>query len=87
MLPLLMYDRFAYSDAGILDSTHLKMYTGKEIIRLVESSGYIIESIDSLQLAPPSEEVENMINHLLTISISKNKNEYLTYQYVVKAQK
>lgn len=87
ILPLLINDEFTYTNAGILDSTHLKMYTRKEILRLVENSGYITEQLLSVVLGPPTPNVEQLIDHLLLISNSKDKDEYLTYQYLVKAQK
>ena len=39
MLPLIMQDKFTYEDAGILDRTHLKMYTKSEILKLVKNAG------------------------------------------------
>lgn len=87
ILPLLVNDEFTYADAGILDTTHLKMYTRKEILRLVERSGYKTEQVKSVTLGSPSEDVERIINHLLMISTSKDRDEYLTYQYLVKAKK
>ena len=35
LLPLLLRDEFPYTDSGILDRTHVKLYTGTEIQKLV----------------------------------------------------
>ena len=87
IIPLLMNDEFTYTDAGILDRTHLKMYTGKEIVRLVESGGYIPEWIQSAKSSEPSARINEIIDHLMMISNSKDRDEYLTYQYILKARK
>lgn len=87
MLPLIVNDEFHYTDAGILDSTHLKMYTRKEIAHLIQESGYTIDGMMSVVLGNPDEQTNELIDVLVNLSASKDKNEYLTYQYVVKAHK
>ncbi len=85
MLPLLFNDEFTYTDAGILDTTHLKMYTGTEIRRLIEGSGFKVEVMGYTSMGAPDEKISEYIDKLLEITGSKNKEPYLAYQYVVKA--
>ena len=87
MLPLLINDEFTYTDAGILDTTHLKMYTCTEICRLISSNEYEIENIFSTTIGEPSPKMYELINILVQLSSSKDETQYLAYQYVVKAKK
>lgn len=87
MIPLIMNDEFKYTSAGILDTTHLKMYTKTEIIRLIENSGYTLEVLGSTQVGAPSEAIDKIIDILVELSVSQDKSQYLAYQYVAKAQK
>lgn len=87
MLPLLINDQFSYTDAGILDTTHLKMYTCTEICRLLHSSGYEIEKISGTMYGKPNSEERRIIDMLLEISSTKDESQYLAYQYIVKARK
>jgi 2-polyprenyl-3-methyl-5-hydroxy-6-metoxy-1,4-benzoquinol methylase len=45
---ILIEQDWKYEDAGIMDSTHLRFFTKKSIIRLFESSGYEISRIDGI---------------------------------------
>lgn len=87
MIPLLKQDLFTYRDEGILDRTHVKMYTGTEIQRLIERSGYEMESLWSKKIGEPDEEegrIIDMLNSFLEIS---SRETWLTYQYLFKAAK
>lgn len=87
MLPLLINDEFTYSDSGILDTTHLKMYTKAEILKLISNANYEIENLHSVIMGEPNAGTNKIIDLLVQLSRSKDRNEYLTYQYVVKAKK
>lgn len=86
ILPLLLKDEFTYSDAGILDTTHLKMYTATEIRRLIEQNGYHIEIMKYTQSGKPDEKVDKILEKLLSALGVSNKETYLAYQYIVKAE-
>ena len=86
ILPLLFNDEFTYSDAGILDTTHLKMYTGLEIRRLIEGSNFKIKVMGYTNMGEPNEECKAAIEKLLELTHSTNKEPYLAYQYVLKAE-
>lgn len=87
MLPLIVEDLFTYSDAGILDTTHLKMYTKTEIHRLITKSGYQVEHFYHTFKDEPNKAVLKLIDILASLSFSKDKTPYLAYQYIVKAKK
>lgn len=87
MQPLIVSDRFSYTDAGILDRTHLKMYTGTELIDLITSCGYSITEGGHTVNGQPNEQEQQLINTLIAFSESKDPTDYLAYQYVIKASK
>lgn len=86
-LPLLLKDEFTYTDAGILDRTHLKMYTGKEINRLITGAGYVVEEVRYTLSEDPGEEEQKIIDQLLHMAGTKDPTAYLAYQYLVKAKR
>lgn len=86
ILPLLFNDEFTYSDAGILDTTHLKMYTGLEIRRLIEESAFKIKVWGYTNMGDPKGQAAQALEKLLELTGSTNKDQYLAYQYVLKAE-
>lgn len=87
IIPLLKINTFTYTDSGILDRTHVKMYTGTEIQRLVMKSGYAMEMLCSKTLGKPNEEEEKVIDLLVSLMEVPSKETYLTYQYIFRAGK
>lgn len=87
LLPLLLRDEFPYTDSGILDRTHVKLYTGTEIQKLVLRSGYEIEMIEGISYDGPNEKEEALIDTLNMFMDAPCKNSFLAYQYILKAKK
>ena len=88
MLPLLQKDEFSYRDSGILDRTHVKMYTGTEIQKLMVRSGYEIEDVTGRIAVPgPDEAEEAVIDMLCSLMEHPDKESFLIFQYLVKAVK
>lgn len=87
ILPLIIKGEFHYSDAGILDTTHLKMWTKKEIVSLVEDSGFTIENISYSSFTKPTEKEEEIIKKLVEISETVKYEEYMAYQWILLACK
>lgn len=87
LLPLLRHDIFPYSDAGILDRTHVKMYTGVEIHNLLTRSGYKIEIINCTKFGQPNREDDEIIDVLTSLMKQPSKESFLAYQYIFKAVK
>lgn len=48
ILSLLRYKDFKYSDAGVMDKTHLRFFTKKSIIRLFEDCNFKVETIEGI---------------------------------------
>ncbi len=88
MLPLLLEDIFPYIDFGVLDRTHVKMYTGTEIRKLIECSGYEIEDIKGKNaLYGPDETEDEIIEKLCRFMAISDKSSFLFIQYLAKAVK
>ena len=87
LLPLLRYDTFAYTDSGILDRTHVKMYTKKEILKLITGSGYLAEEIYCTKVRTPNEDELSMIKVLMSFMENPSDETFLAYQYILKAGK
>lgn len=87
LLPLICQDIFPYSDSGILDRTHVKMYTGTEIKNLIWKSGYEIEAMGGHLYGVPGEKEQQMIDILTRLMEEPSRESFMVYQYVVKATK
>lgn len=76
---------WTYQDAGILDKTHVRFFTLNEIVRMLSESGYInlTCSANTLQI---SKDEEEFVDNLCKISANDNKQQFLSYQYIVKAE-
>jgi 2-polyprenyl-3-methyl-5-hydroxy-6-metoxy-1,4-benzoquinol methylase len=77
---LIFHDEWTYADAGILDNTHIRFFTLKEIKGLLVDAGYRIVQIKRNE---SSSYKMNMINKLLFSRL----DSFLTVQYYVMAQK
>ena len=77
---------FTYEDAGILDRTHLRFFTAYEIQQMLLKCGFNLDNIYSKEVFI-SEDEKNLINDLCKITNEGYKQQYLTYQYILKASK
>ncbi|WP_143318268.1 bifunctional glycosyltransferase/class I SAM-dependent methyltransferase [Clostridium sp. HBUAS56017] len=84
----LINGNWTYTDAGILDRTHLRFFTLNEIQTLFTKAQYNNLSIYSVNNAPQNNEDIDFIEKISSISSKKEtiKGELTTYQYIVKAQ-
>ncbi|RDY25649.1 glycosyltransferase [Romboutsia weinsteinii] len=74
---------FTYSEAGILDRTHLRFFTLLEIQRLFLSTEYNIDELGTIAIVISKEE-EEFINKLCSLSNESLRTQYYIYQYLVK---
>ncbi|TVX96099.1 glycosyltransferase [Cohnella terricola] len=77
---------WTYTDAGLLDRTHVRFFTWKEIVLLFDKAGYknVQYSMTQVPIAPEDEE---FIDNLARISNGTDKAQFMAYQYIVSAQK
>ena len=72
-LPLVLRGTFAYEPEGIMDVTHLRFFTRKDAIALVEQAGLRVDSVDH----PPPETKKRRVAYRLGLT------EFLTIQWYV----
>ena len=84
----LLHGNFTYHEAGILDRTHLRFFTQKEIYHMFEKEGYEIDQIlwkvdknESTQLNP------KFFERILELVGEDKKILFDTYQFLVRARK
>ncbi|MGE5374130.1 MAG: class I SAM-dependent methyltransferase [Bacteroidota bacterium] len=88
----LMIGRFDYADRGILDRTHLRFFTRKSLVAMVENAGLRILSIRATPI--PLELISNFFNtspgrflYGLLARCTALMPTLLGYQYIVEARK
>ena len=79
VLPLLS-GKWQYSDTGILDKSHLRFFTKKTAIELMECSGMNVDMVRSTGLATGKSAIAN----ILTMSLLK---QFFEVQYIIRAKK
>lgn len=79
---------FAYSDAGVLDRTHLRFFTMYDSANLLLSSGYEIIDLQRAIHKPDEETspINAFIEALTSIPDVVNKEQFYVVQYIYKAK-
>ncbi|MCM1542070.1 MAG: methyltransferase domain-containing protein [Blautia sp.] len=85
MLPLLQRGLFTYTDAGILDRSHLRMYTKAEILRLFRGAGLAVRRISCTTLGAVDKNTERLIDQMAEFMLEKDRVQFLAYQYLLIA--
>ncbi len=81
LLPLLFAGRWEYAEAGILDKTHLRFFTGHSARNLVAGAGLQINSVQRLPLATsPRAKWANRLSLGLL-------RDFITLQFLICARK
>ncbi len=79
--PLIIRGQWNYRDQGVLDSTHLRFFTKKTAINLVEQSGFKVDKVLSTGLGLNS---RKGILNMLTLGVFK---PFLETQFLIRAIK
>lgn len=85
LFDLVIRDKFEYKDAGILDRSHLRFFTKKEIIKMFNGCG-----MDIIEMRTNFSFPMNIINKKLNNFINKHSfpgYSFFTIQYLVCAKK
>jgi 2-polyprenyl-3-methyl-5-hydroxy-6-metoxy-1,4-benzoquinol methylase len=80
----LLTGRFRYAERGILDRTHLRFYTRKTLVEMIESAGYTVTSVVA---AVPVPGVTSERGARLTHRLGNLLPGVFAYNFVVTAQK
>jgi 2-polyprenyl-3-methyl-5-hydroxy-6-metoxy-1,4-benzoquinol methylase len=83
----LLRGNFDYAESGILDKTHLRFFTKKSIVGLLEKSNYHIEQIDYVKIEDKWSNLlrsfhRNMGSILITLYGTEGN---IAFQYIIKA--
>jgi 2-polyprenyl-3-methyl-5-hydroxy-6-metoxy-1,4-benzoquinol methylase len=88
VLPLLFEDRFEYTDAGLLDRTHLHLFTRHEIEAMLAACGLEVEHLGANRMPLP-DTLADLARRVL--AAAKDPAEQLVrlqvYQYLVVARR
>lgn len=83
----LLRGSFTYEDAGIRDETHLRFFTYQEIMKLFAGTGYQIEqTLRTILEGYATDDYREFFDQLLAIDGVAGKNQFDTYQYLVRAR-
>jgi 2-polyprenyl-3-methyl-5-hydroxy-6-metoxy-1,4-benzoquinol methylase len=85
----LLDGRFDYVSSGILESTHLRFFTLKNFLLLLEASGLFAEKILLLNRVPPPLELapSGLVKTALALAAIGNDELALAYQFLAFAEK
>ena len=81
----LLKGNFSYQDSGILDRTHLRFFTRKEIIKMFDRCRYSIKYLGGIRVEP-AKNLE-MLKQLYQLPNVAGSEEFSTYQYMVRAKR
>ena len=82
----LLHGNFTYQDSGLLDRTHIHLFTFNEIIRTFEANGYKVETVNDVQQVKTDEE-KKLIDYLMKLNTGVGRFMYEAFQYQVRAVK
>lgn len=85
IIPLLR-GNFTYQDAGILDRSHLRFFTKKELLKLFIEADYSIESLYQKN-NNIDEETLGYLKNLCSLDSEISMEELMVYQYLLKVKK
>lgn len=85
LLDLVLYDKFEYADAGILDRSHLRFFTRREMCSLFEQADLNVISVQSKFGGGYLGNIDRRLNNSLGKYLPGRS--FLTVQYIIKATK
>lgn len=80
LLPLLFQGRWDYTSSGLLDRTHLRFFTKRSAIALMQCSGLRVDVVDATGLDGPRSRLLNT----LTFSLAR---PWLEFQFLLRARR
>ncbi|WP_166243647.1 glycosyltransferase [Paenibacillus turpanensis] len=81
----LLNGKWTYTEAGILDRTHLRFFTQHELVKMFDNAGFQAQ-FSATQL-PATDESEKLIEALSKIADIEVSHQMRVYQYIIAAEK
>lgn len=85
----LLKGNFTYRDAGLLDRTHIHLFTLREIQKMLQDTGYVVKAVQNNDhregFLEDSPENRRMIEALFQIEGIADWKEFDAYQYLIEA--
>lgn len=82
----LIMGTWEYEESGILDKTHLRFFTMKEIYKMAITTGYEIKNISGSTLTE-TKESEIIVNQFASMGSEERREQFKTYQYIAMLEK
>lgn len=82
IIPLLFRDRWDYQPSGILDRTHLRFFTRKTSVELLEQNGFAVDMV--MPVVPVARGSKTWFLNLITFGLFRR---FLTTQYLIRAKR
>ena len=83
----LLKGNFTYQDSGILDKTHMRFFTLKEIEKMFNRCGYRIVSINASYNEENLQEEDNkLLEKIIALPNVADQSNFHVYQYLIKAK-
>lgn len=80
----LLNGNFTYTESGLLDRTHIHLFTLNEIVRMFQECNYIVQEVGSAPV-PVSQDQNLLIDNLLALNKQAERFMYEAFQYIIKA--
>jgi 2-polyprenyl-3-methyl-5-hydroxy-6-metoxy-1,4-benzoquinol methylase len=82
LYPLVVKGDWVYRDSGILDNTHLRFFTRKSLLRMIEGAGYTVRQVRPMFIMNASTAARTAIIKFIGLFVSR---EFVTFQFIVVA--
>lgn len=77
---------FTYGEIGLLDKTHIHMFTFKEMARMFMDAGYSVENV-IMRKNPINEEHEKLLDNIMAMVHESERWMFEAFQFVIRAEK
>lgn len=81
----LLHGEWTYTDTGLLDRTHIHLFTAKEIWKMFQNAGYKLKEFRHINCKLTKDE-EVLLDKLLELDCETPRFMYEAYQYVILAE-
>ena len=81
---MLLSGRFRYTDRGILDRTHLRFYTRRTLVEMIESAGFRVQAVVGT-IPVPGIRTEGLAR--LAHRVGNLRPSFFAYSFIVTATK